>query len=259
MKKALFASALLFAFLLGACASTVPTSRAQAGKEEIREQDVSDARLEAEVRLALLEKLGNDGLDVKVDALGGRVRLSGAVDKRSTQELAEEVVRSVPGVQGVDNALVAREGSAGTPAARAVGEAENELGDAILEMRVGRNLLGEIGRYALDLEVEATGGVVSLRGMLPDEERKSLALRAARETSGVQRVVDLLKVQDRERGAPLLIHPKPIRSWRLSCPLQAGSENFLPPLPLLRSPNPSRSGATISAGAGAGRSTRSAI
>lgn len=195
--RPLFASALLGISLFSACASTVPTSRSQAGREEVREQDVSDARLEAEVRLALLEKLGSDGLDVKVDALGGRVRLSGAVDKRSTQELAEEVVRAIPGVQRVDSAIAAREGSAGTPVARAVGKAESEVGDAILEMRVGRNLLGEIGRYALDLEVEATGGVVSLRGTLPDAERKSLALRVARETSGVQRVVDLLKVQGR--------------------------------------------------------------
>lgn len=193
----LVASALLGLLVLGACASTVPTSRSQAGSEEVREQDVSDARLEAEVRLALLEKLGNDGLDVRVDALGGRVRLSGAVDQRSTQELAEEVARAVPGVQGVDNALAAREGTSGTPMANAVGKAENEVGDAILEMRVGRNLLGEIGRYGLDLEVESTDGVISLRGTLPDRERKSLALRAARETSGVRRVVDLLKVEDR--------------------------------------------------------------
>ncbi|HSG40120.1 MAG TPA: BON domain-containing protein [Thermoanaerobaculia bacterium] len=193
----LVAPALLGLLVLGACASTVPTSRSQAGREEVREQDVSDARLEAEVRLALLEKLGGDGLDVKVDAVGGRVRLSGAVDKRSTQELAEEVVRAVPGVQGVDSALAAREGTSGTPVAKAVGTAENEVLDAILEMRVGRNLLGEIGRYAMDLEVEATDGVISLRGTLPDAERKSLALRAARETSGVQRVVDLLKVEDR--------------------------------------------------------------
>lgn len=190
--------ALLALLALGACASTVPTARSQAGNEEVREQDVSDARLEAEVRLALLEKLGNDGLDVRVDALGGRVRLSGAVDQRSTQELAEEVARAVPGVQRVDNAIASRnDSSSGTPVANAVGTAENEVLDAILEMRVGRNLLGEIGRYALDLEVESTDGVVSLRGALPDEERKSLALRAARETSGVRRVVDLLKVEDR--------------------------------------------------------------
>src|SRR5215216_3210991 len=93
----------------GACASTVPTPRSQASSEAIREQDVADARLEADVRLALLDKLGEDGLGVTVDAVGGRVSLIGAVDQRATQELAEEVAKSVPGVQSVDNRLAARE------------------------------------------------------------------------------------------------------------------------------------------------------
>lgn len=183
--------------LAGACASTVPTPRSEAGAESVREQDVSDARLETEVRLALLEKLGEDGLGVTVDATAGRVSLIGAVDKRSTQELAEEVAKSVAGVQSIDNRLIAREEghSADTPVASAVGHTEHEFDDAVLEMRVGKNLLGEIGRYALDLEVEATDGVVSLRGTLPDTERKSLALKAARGTSGVKQVVDLLKVR----------------------------------------------------------------
>ncbi|HEX9942166.1 MAG TPA: BON domain-containing protein [Thermoanaerobaculia bacterium] len=188
-------AALAFAFFAGACASTVPTPRSQAEDEAIREQDVVDARLEADVRMALLEKLGDDGLGVTVDARAGRIRLIGAVDKRSTQELAEEVAKAVPGVQSVDNQLSAREETPeSTAVGKAVGHTEREVDDAILEMRVGKNLLGEIGRYALDLEVEATEGVVSLRGTLPDPERKSLALRAARETAGVKRVVDLLKV-----------------------------------------------------------------
>ncbi len=157
---------------------------------------MADARLEREVRLALLEKLGEDGLGVTVEATGGRVSLIGAVDKRTTQELAEEVAKSVPGVQSVDNRLAAREGQPeSTLPGKAVGHAEREVNDAVLEMRVGKNLLGEIGRYALDLEVEATDGVVSLRGTLPDRERKSLALKAARGTSGVKKVVDLVKVQ----------------------------------------------------------------
>lgn len=162
----------------------------------MREQSVADARLETEVRLALLDKLGEDGLGVTVEANGGRVSLIGAVDERATQELAEEVAKSVPGVQSVDNRLLARQESPEkTTAGRAAGTAEREVNDAVLEMRVGKNLLGEIGRYALDLEVEATDGVVSLRGTLPDRERKSLALKAARETSGVKQVVDLVKVQ----------------------------------------------------------------
>lgn len=186
------------ALLMGACASTLPTPESRAGDEAVREQDVADARLEADVRLALLDKLGDDVLGVTVDAAGGRVSLLGAVDKRATQELAEEVTKSVPGVLSVDNRLSAREGEPeSTAVGKAAGHTEREVGDAVLEMRVGKNLLAEIGRYALDLEVEATDGVVSLRGTLPDRERKSLALRAARGTSGVRRVVDLLKVQGR--------------------------------------------------------------
>jgi hyperosmotically inducible protein len=191
--------ALFGALLCGACASTVPTDRARADRETIREEDVSDARLEADVRLALLDKLGRDVLGVTVDAHGGRIALIGAVDQRPTQELAEEVAKTVPGVQNVDNRLFVRAGQAPevTAAGRAVGHVEREVGDAVLEMRVGRNLLSEIGRYAMDLEVEVADGVVSLRGTLPDRERKSLALRTAEDTPGVKKVVDLLKVQDR--------------------------------------------------------------
>ncbi len=195
--KALLAAALLGG-LLAACASTVPTERSRAADEAVREQEVSDARLEHEIRLALLEKLGQDVLGVTVDVKDGRVRLFGAVDKRSTQDLAEEVVKTVPGVRDVDNDLSNREEAApGTSVTRAVGHAERKVDDAVLEMRVGKNLLGEIGRYALDLEVEASDGVVSLRGSLPDRERRSLALRAAERTPGVKKVVDLLKVQAR--------------------------------------------------------------
>jgi hyperosmotically inducible protein len=186
------------ALLTGACASTLPTPESRAGNEAVREQDVADARLEADVRLALLDKLGDDALGVTVDSVAGRVRLVGAVDKRVTQELAEEVTKAVPGVVSVDNRLAAREGEPeSTAVGKAAGHTEREVNDAVLEMRVGKNLLAEIGRYALDLEVEATDGVVSLRGNLPDRERKSLALRAARDTSGVQDIVDLLKVQGR--------------------------------------------------------------
>src|SRR6201999_75342 len=96
--KALFAAILLGA-LLSACASTVPTERSRAADEGLREQAVSDARLEREVRLALLEKLGKDGLAIKAEVDHGRVKLTGEVEKRSTQDLAEEVAKAVPGVQ----------------------------------------------------------------------------------------------------------------------------------------------------------------
>jgi hyperosmotically inducible periplasmic protein len=188
-------AALLAGSLLSACASTVPgTARGGwAGEEE----NVEDASLATDIRLALIEKLGFDSLSINVDTTGGRVYLTGGVEKRATQELAEEVARSVPGVTKVENRLSLRpgEGPPETAVGKAVTSTEMEVEDAALELRVGKNLLGEIGRHALSLEVESTDGVVSVRGQVPDRQRKDLALRAAQETSGVKKVIDLIEVR----------------------------------------------------------------
>lgn len=187
-------AALLAGSLLSACASTVPgTARGGwAGEEE----SVEDASLGADVRLALIEKLGFDALGIRVDTEGSRVNLSGRVEKRATQELAEEVARSIQGVSTVNNRLTLKnQGTSETPVGQAVASTELEVQDAALELRVGKNLLGEIGRYALRLEVESTDGVVSVRGEVPDRERKDLALRAAQQTDGVKKVIDLLEVR----------------------------------------------------------------
>lgn len=180
----------LLCTLAAGCAGTVPGPRSAAG-----DPDVSDASVEADVYVALLEKLGRDGLPIDVEVRGGRATLTGEVEQRSTQELAEEVARSVPGVRRVDNRVTAPSGgTARTAPGQAVDHAGMEVEDAVLEARVGKNLLAEIGRHALGLEVECSDGVVSLRGTLPDDERRRIALRAAETTSGVQKVVDLLRV-----------------------------------------------------------------
>jgi osmotically-inducible protein OsmY len=181
---------LLVALLTGACAGTV--SRPQAAADRA----ISDASVQADVYVALLEKLGRDGLPIDVSVTNGRVILTGNVGQRSTQELAEEVALSVPGVKSVDNRVAAPSGSAAqTAPGQAADHVDLEVQDALLETRVGKNLLTEIGRYAFDLEVEASGGVVSLRGTLPDQERKTIALRAAEKTPGVNKVIDLLHVR----------------------------------------------------------------
>lgn len=196
MKNTIRMSIVLVGVLLAACAGTVPGPRSGAGTDE--ERDVAEAGLAADVRLALLDKLGWDALDVDVDVDGSRARLTGEVDRRTTQELAEEVALSVQGVERVDNRLRLKPQSAPeTVVNQAVSNTEREVNDAALELRVGKNLLAEIGRYALSLEVEVTDGVASVRGTVPDRERKSLALKAAERTSGVKKVIDLVDVRGR--------------------------------------------------------------
>jgi osmotically-inducible protein OsmY len=185
---------LLAGSLLSSCAATAPgTAR---GGWASGEENVEDASLGADVRLALIDKLGFDALGITVDTAGGSVYLTGRVEKRATQELAEEVALSVPGVTKVENRLSLKPApSSDTVVEKAVSNSELEVEDAALELRVGKNLLGEIGRHALSLEVESTDGVVSLRGRVPDRERKELALRAARDTQGVKKVIDLIEVR----------------------------------------------------------------
>jgi osmotically-inducible protein OsmY len=57
-------------------------------------------------------------------------------------------------------------------------------------------LASEIGSHAWSVEVEATDGVVSLRGTVPDRQRRQIAVKAAKDTKGVRKVVDLIKTAD---------------------------------------------------------------
>jgi osmotically-inducible protein OsmY len=186
-------AALLAGSLLAGCVGTTgPRAGAAAG----RAPSVEDAARRNDVHLALLDKFGSEALGIAVKVDGDRALLSGEVPSRSTQELAEEVALSVPGIRRVNNLLTVdtKRSDLSTPAGRAVDKADAEVRDAALELRVGQRLLSEIGRYALDLEVEATDGVVSLRGKMPDEERRRLALKTAEQTPGVQKVINLLQV-----------------------------------------------------------------
>ena len=189
-----FPGLLFCALLAAACAGTIPGT---ASRHSVAvDRAVSDASVQADLYVALLEKLGRDGLPIDVHFRDGHAILTGEVEQRSTQELAEEVALSVPGVRSVDNRVSATgAGTARTAPGQAVEHVDLEVQDGILEARVGKNLLAEIGRYAFDLEVESAGGVVSLRGTLPDQERRTLALRAAEKTAGVKKVLDLLRVR----------------------------------------------------------------
>jgi osmotically-inducible protein OsmY len=151
---------------------------------------------ELKVKSALLDKIGPDALGVRVTLDRTQAILTGTVEKRSTQELAEEVAKSVEGVASVDNKIRVAGGEAqGNDVERAEQHVTSELDDARLESRVKLRLVGELGRRARPIEVEASDGVVSLRGPVPDRERRNLALETARGVSGVKKVVDLLRVQ----------------------------------------------------------------
>ena len=70
---------------------------------------------------------------------------------------------------------------------------EADIKNAAMETKVKHQLLTEIGANALKIEVEASDGVVSLRGTVPNAEVEKLAVRKAEHAGGVKRVINLLK------------------------------------------------------------------
>ncbi len=191
---ALAATTLVGAGLIVGSGTARAESRETTSAQTTHESALDDAVTHVKIRTELLTKLGWDALHIEVDVHGPKVVLSGTVKNRSTQELAKEVALAVPGVADVsDNVQVEQESPAATSVGRAVDHADQEVRDALLEMRVKGRLLEEIGAEAMHVEVEASNGVVSLRGTVPTDDQRDLALRTAKRTKGVSKVINLIR------------------------------------------------------------------
>jgi osmotically-inducible protein OsmY len=151
------------------------------------------------VKLALLRKLGTDTLHLDVDSLGGTVRLTGTVDKRETKELAGTVAMSVRGVHRVENgirleAAVANPSQAGA----AVGEADAEVKDAVLETKLRLALINKMGSDGFKIGTDAANGVVTLSfDSAFNSDSRERAVAIATDMRGVSKVVAVDKTVDK--------------------------------------------------------------
>lgn len=160
------------------------------------DQESSTTRaLSLRVKLELLQKLGADALRIDVESDGGKVRLAGEVKKRASAELAEEVARKVSGVTVVESELrVAGEPEPTSSADAFVAEAEREVADAALEVRVRIALVDRLGRDGFRIGTDAASGVLTLEFPADIERaRRRDAMAIAEKVRGVERVVSLDK------------------------------------------------------------------
>ncbi len=179
----------VFALFLATSLASTPSSVANAAPAGGTDAQVAGALTGVAVKAKLIAKLGLDGLRIDVDMLGSKAVLTGQVEKKESQELAKEVALSVADVKEVDNRLTQNPAKE-TSAAKDV---QLEIEDGVLETKVKGALLTEVGRNALKIEVEATNGVVSLRGPVPSSEISKSAVAKAKAVPGVTKVVNLLR------------------------------------------------------------------
>ena len=185
--------------LIGATAAQAdPAAQAAPAQNTTTKADQTEADLRTtlNVELALLDKLGMDTRHVDVEVRDRTVRLSGTVDKRETKELAGTVAFGVRGVSRVENALkldaaVANPSRAGA----AVGEADAEVKDALLETRLRLALVDKMGGDGFRIGTNAASGVVTLSfDDAFETDRRDRAVAIATGMAGVSKVVSVDKV-----------------------------------------------------------------
>ena len=110
---------------------------------------------------------------------------------RGTQELADEVLMYA----GVNKKKIDNQVKAKDEKGLFSGKTKKEMADYKIEKAVRSKVKGEIGDSAKAIQIECTGDTCSMRGTLPDQGRKDLAMKAAAGVEGVKHIVDLVHLK----------------------------------------------------------------
>ncbi|AWK13890.1 molecular chaperone OsmY [Candidatus Fukatsuia symbiotica] len=141
------------------------------------------------VKKALLEDESlKQGGNISVATKDGVVTLSGSVHNLAQSEKAMAVAAKVMGVKSVNNKLeVVKENTAQSISAY--------TDDATITSKVKAKLLTTGGVPSHDIKVVTTGGVVQLTGDVENAEQSKNAEKVAKETDGVNKVINDIKVK----------------------------------------------------------------
>lgn len=131
-----------------------------------------DLHLIKEVKDALLTQTDSAGIDIKVDAEDGWVRLHGVVDALSHKTAAEEIARKIPGVRRIENDIT-------------VANEETYSDHDLL-----KNLTGRLTKFPAyqNMGARVHKGVVTLVGHAGSYGDVQEAVRMAEQVPGVKEV-----------------------------------------------------------------------
>ncbi len=170
---------------------------------ESEKSRTSDTWLEAQLATTYTINRHLNPFEIETEVRDGVVYLSGVVDESIDKELAEEIAKSIDGVESVKNSIqVAKDQSAERKVSTTRGFADM-VSDATITARVKSKLLWNKHTDGLDINVDTNSGVVTLEGSVEEEANKSLAEKLAENTSGVRRVENELVVKSSEARASL--------------------------------------------------------
>ena len=187
MRKAMRLRAMMSACALAICLGALPFAGARAADDERR----SDLWLKAALVTTYTLNQHLNPFDIDVEVTDGAAVLRGTADSSVEKDLAGELARGVDGITAVDNRLEIKSGNSNE---RPRNELLERVSDANLTAKVKSQLLWNSNTQGLRIDVDTRGGVVTLRGEVASAAESELATQIARNTSGVRRVDNELRV-----------------------------------------------------------------
>ena len=191
--------------------STVPTAQAPAAPQAY---ETEEARSDSGITTAVQARYyGDDTIrshDVDVTTNTGVVTLRGTVESDASRQRAQQLAESVQGVTRVENQL--RVVSADRPAATTgtdadartarSTDADSRVDGAWLTTKIQAQYYTNPGLRPWNIDVTSTSdGVVTLRGEVDNAADKQQAVTIARNTEGVTRVHDNLRLRTTDAAA----------------------------------------------------------
>ncbi|WP_141263764.1 MULTISPECIES: BON domain-containing protein [unclassified Neomoorella] len=155
---------------------------------------MDDTSLREKVRQILREDKDLRGYGLNADVVAGEVQLQGIVDTLKEKERAERLVRQVPGVKGVANAV----------AISTDGAIRDE--DVTMEVHEELDLDPRVDLRHIGAESVDGHGTVVLKGRAEEPVEVEAAREAAAKARGVTRVVSQVKVGEEEMSLEDIFH-----------------------------------------------------
>jgi osmotically-inducible protein OsmY len=162
--------------------------------------DWTEARQEGAIwaAYALNAHLNPFKLDVSVE--NGTATLEGTVTGDVEKELAEQIALGVKGIERVDNRIVV-EGDYDASANRKDRSFSDRVSDATTTAAVKSRLLWNSETHGTDIRVSTDNGTVLLSGSASSSAERDLAEQLAKNTRGVERVENAIRVDGSARSA----------------------------------------------------------
>jgi len=163
----------------------------ESGQNDSMEEELKEAWMEGKLETALMlnRHLNNFTIDSEFDR--GSVLLTGTVRSDVDRDLAEQIALDVDGVKEVDNQLRVVNDE---PDRDNTDTFSSRVEDSTLTAEVKIKLLANGNTEGLDINVDTSQRVVTLKGNVASAEKKQLAEKIAANVDGVREVNNELSV-----------------------------------------------------------------